>query len=690
MPKHNPSMQIYYNPQILKVEGFQPKPEESMYEDGEPQVFDSAPKQPAQSGPLSPKDASDHVDHILNSLSHGTILHEIRTDTSLVKSQLLGHQMTALDFIAQRESGCPPRELTLWREKRKGGENYFQHILTKKKSPDQLEARGGIIADDMGLGKSLTILAAIARSLHEAARFGTTWEEGLLDSPDSPVPSRATLILVPSTILIDNWIEEIRAHTYPSKVTFHRHLGTDRHSELPQLFQNDIIFTTFATAAQNAKRGASPLSKINWFRVVLDEAHKIRNHKTDWFKTVHQLQTHHRWCLTGTPIQNRLEDLGSLVEFLRIPYLDRPATFRTHIITPTSPDRGSQFQNLQTFLGTICLRRTRDILNLPEPIIHTRHVPFLDSERHQYDELYDLYKRHVQMSVSGVRASTTLQSIHELRLFCNNGPRRTCKEVRDSDERLSYLEQLEQNMCAKCSLPIFCIDPMGGKNTGMFLSPCNHLVCQGCLSHCLSKKKSCLLCEAESPPPIFGTPTDSPMVTSSVPQDSFEYPSKLLTLLRDIKMLPSQRCIVFSSWKKTLDLVGDLLKEHKLKFDIIHGSLSSKQRLKVLKDYKSIMGPNILLMTLGTGAEGLNLTIASHIYLLEPQWNPFLEQQAMARAQRIGQTKQVVCVRYVVEGTIEQSDVLNRQKRKTVLAGGGFKQQNKEKLQSSLVSPLLH
>ena len=110
---------------------------------------------------------------------------------------------------------------------------------------------------------------------------------------------------------------------------------------------------------------------------------------------------------------------------------------------------------------------------------------------------------------------------------------------------------------------------------------------------------------------------------------------------------------------------------------MIHGSLSLKQRLRVLKDFKSILGPNILLMTLGTGAEGfviclttlcgiitmrkltntnnsLNLTIASRIYLLEPQWNPFLEMQAIGRAQRIGQTKQVVCIRYVMQGTIEQ------------------------------------
>jgi SWI/SNF-related matrix-associated actin-dependent regulator of chromatin subfamily A3 len=128
--------------------------------------------------------------------------------------------------------------------------------------------------------------------------------------------------------------------------------------------------------------------------------------------------------------------------------------------------------------------------------------------------------------------------------------------------------------------------------------------------------------------------------------------------------------IIFSAWKKTLDLAAELLNGAGLKHNTIHGSLSLKQRLRVLKDFKTPVGPNILLMTLGTGAEGfvhtlegnlsnadtprLTLTIASHIYLLEPQWNPFIELQAMARAQRIGQTKQVVCVRYVMKETIEQ------------------------------------
>jgi hypothetical protein len=68
---------------------------------------------------------------------------------------------------------------------------------------------------------------------------------------------------------------------------------------------------------------------------------------------------------------------------------------------------------------------------------------------------------------------------------------------------------------------------------------------------------------------------------------------------------------VFSSWKKTLDLVAELLKSDRLKYDMIHGKLTLKQRLKVLKDFKSVLGPDILLMTLGTGAEGF---VPRHIF----------------------------------------------------------------------------
>ncbi|KAI4598574.1 hypothetical protein KJ359_002987 [Pestalotiopsis sp. 9143b] len=136
------------------------------------------------------------------------------------------------------------------------------------------------------------------------------------------------------------------------------------------------------------------------------------------------------------------------------------------------------------------------------------------------------------------------------------------------------------------------------------------------------------------------------------------YPSKLLALLSDIRQNSTDK--------------SQLLTANGIRHRIIDGSLPLSERLKVLKDFRSLTGANILLMTLGTGAVGLNLAIASRIYLLEPQWNPSIESQAIGRALRLGQTAQVVIMRYIMIGTIEESNVLFRQKRKLELAGGGF------------------
>ena len=198
-------------------------------------------------------------------------------------------------------------------------------------------------------------------------------------------------------------------------------------------------------------------------------------------------------------------------------------------------------------LKAICLRRTRDILGLPDSVADVRPLEFSEEERHQYDELYEHYRKQVQMAVSGFTnvASTTLQSIHELRLFCNNGPRRTQKDLYESeDERLSYLQQLDQNVCANCSLPIFWIDQRGDGNGGTFIPSCKHLVCHSCFPQCFNKQRVCLLCSSGNVPPdlpisvgTFGL-TNGPIPASE--GHTFEYPSKLVALLQDLQMEP--RC----------------------------------------------------------------------------------------------------------------------------------------------------
>src|ERR1700685_4020015 len=92
----------------------------------------------------------------------------------------------------------------------------------------------------------------------------------------------------------------------------------------------------------------------------------IRNQDTKWFRAVASLSGQIRWCLTGTPIQNKLEDLAALVQFIRVPGLSTSNSFKVHCIAPVK-EKGSQgFNNIRTLLQCICIRRTQDLLNLPD------------------------------------------------------------------------------------------------------------------------------------------------------------------------------------------------------------------------------------------------------------------------------------------------------------------------------------
>jgi SNF2 family DNA or RNA helicase len=248
---------------------------------------------------------------------------------------------------------------------------------------------------------------------------------------------------------------------------------------------------------------------------------------------VYALPAHHRWCLTGTPIQNTLDDLSSLITFLRVPILEKSSTFRNHITRNTLSGRRDAFKNLQTLLRTICIRRTRESIGLPDPEPQIRYVDFSVLERAAYDSLWDDFRRDVQKAVSGRQAkmaSTALRCIHELRLFCNNGPRRNNKSDQTDDERLSILEALGKNKCAKCKSTVLFIDRHDDGQGGVFMPSCDHLVCNGCAPPVSSRSAKCQFCRDHVP-----TPDLSSTAGPDTGQQPVEPPSKLKDLLADIK-----------------------------------------------------------------------------------------------------------------------------------------------------------
>lgn len=276
-------------------------------------------------------------------------------------------------------------------------------------------------------------------------------------------------------------------------------------------------------------------------------AHEIRNTTTRQFHAVFNLVAQHRWCLTGTPIQNSVEDLGALVSFLRVPLLENPSTFRRYILNQAKHGSRNSFKNLKLLLSSICLRRTKDVAGLSDPIPQKRTLPLSPAERQDYDGLLDQLRAHIDMDISGytIKGERTrmLQGILKLRLFCNNGFMGcdASKMPFDADEVLSYLQQTGQAFCVLCSRTIYSISSVPGTDGGCPLEPCSHLACMDCAAGS-SKKKPCPRCvDGDTSSSIQGVLQSMKELEAQNtagadhPSQGPRYPSKLCAFVEDIQ-----------------------------------------------------------------------------------------------------------------------------------------------------------
>jgi SNF2 family DNA or RNA helicase len=254
--------------------------------------------------------------------------------------KLLPHQVEGVSWMLDKEIG----------QRKKNG------VLPK----------GGILADDMGLGKTIQSLALILQNPRPSE------EELSKDKKRKIQPSvgKATLIVAPLA-LIKQWEGEIRTKVtddHALRVLVHH--GQSRTKTPETLKKYDVVITTYQTLSSE-HAGSSDTDKgpkigcmgVNWYRIILDEAHTIKNRNAKMSQAAYALNAHYRWCLTGTPMQNNLDELQSLIKFLRIKPYNELSSWKTQIIEPMKNGRGGlAMKRLQYFLKAFMKRRTKDVL----------------------------------------------------------------------------------------------------------------------------------------------------------------------------------------------------------------------------------------------------------------------------------------------------------------------------------------
>ncbi|KAG2026680.1 hypothetical protein GB937_001466 [Aspergillus fischeri] len=634
----------YVNPHFLVRPGSEmPKLEDLVLSDDE---------EHPQSSEMLTMEQKSEIMRIFDSTNIVNGPYQARSSSRLA-STLKEHQMIALSMMVEREAGRLD-ELkfpSLWERVKGSKAPRYRHRITGNVEVAPRPLYGGILADEMGLGKTLSLLALVCLSLD---RFdGQKLPSGT---------SRATLIITPKST-IHGWEEQIKRHIQPGQVRYLVYHGPKRRETQQALSQNyDIVITTYDTLLSDWRAG-SGLHSETWYRVALDEAHKIRNRSSQNFKAVTPIKAHLRWCLTGTPIHNSLDDYGALLSFIGVPALSDKPAFDRWIANPVRQKQTGGLQRLQYLVAATAFRRTKAMVKmtvaLPKKVERIESVQLTGADR----ELYEFFKAKASKSVDqliGFRQSmaatadnkkeNTLSLINLLRLICNHGEHLlpasaiNAWRTRQNEQTTSdlYFGRQPGQFSLRASVPVDRRTP----GSGVFTNDERNT-------------------NVNTP---YQSSDEFPMIpdTASTPLAPYGIrlsPSvKVRALLKNLEReqrtdrgtsYQPVKSVIFSQWTRMLDLVAQALRQHNYKYARIDGHSSLADRRSAIQHLNEDNNCTVMLASIGSAGEGVDLTAANYVHLLEPHWNPMVEAQAVDRVHRIGQSREVVVTRYFIENSIE-------------------------------------
>jgi SNF2 family DNA or RNA helicase len=258
---------------------------------------------------------------------------------------------------------------------------------------------GAVLADDMGLGKTLQVLALLAH------------EKG----------APPTLLVAPMSV-VGNWQREAQRFTPDLRVHVHHgagRLGGDAFGE--QVANTDLVVTTYSLVA----RDVSMLREQGWDRIVLDEAQHIKNAATAQSRAARSISARHRLALTGTPVENRLEELRSILDFANPRMLGSAQAFRARFAIPIEREHDeTAAARLRTATAPFVLRRVKTdptvIADLPEKFEMTVRANLTAEQASLYQAVVDEMMRQISEAEGMSRKGAVLAALTRLKQVCNH------------------------------------------------------------------------------------------------------------------------------------------------------------------------------------------------------------------------------------------------------------------------------
>ncbi|XP_009795273.1 DNA repair protein RAD16 [Nicotiana sylvestris] len=704
---------------------------------------------------------------------------------------------------------------------------YQKEWLAWALKQEESTARGGILADEMGMGKTVQAIALVLakRELGQAISESSLLSSAPCTSQELPAV-KGTLVICPVVAVIQ-WVSEIDRFTTKGSNKILVYHGANREKNIHKFAEYDFVITTYSTVEAEYRKNVMPpkekcqwcgksfyeqklsvhqryfcgpdavrtakqlkqerkkskpggktsklkkesikgkaktdsdseietgskrgrgkgvkrkiktdassiddaagvdqdmitrksiLHSVKWNRIILDEAHYVKDRRCNTTRAIFALESSYKWALSGTPLQNRVGELYSLVRFLQmIPYsyyfckdcdcrvLDYSPTdcphcphksvrhfcwWNKYIASPiqSQGNRGTGRDAMvllkHKILKSILLRRTKKgraaDLALPPRIVTLRKDSLDVKEEDYYTSLYNESQAQFNTYIQAGTLMNNYAHIFDLLTRLRQAVDHPYLVVYSSTalarsgntDDSGYVEQ----PCGLCHDPVE--DPV--------VASCTHVFCKSCLIDFSATvgQVSCPSCskplavdftandkgDQKTKPTVKGFRSSS--ILNRIRLNDFQTSTKIDALREEIRFMVerdgSAKAIVFSQFTSFLDLIHYSLQKSGISCVQLVGSMSITARDSAITRFTEDPDCRIFLMSLKAGGVALNLTVASHVFLMDPWWNPAVEQQAQDRIHRIGQYKPIRIVRFVIENTIEERILKLQEKKELVFEG---------------------
>ncbi|KAJ4977231.1 hypothetical protein NE237_002337 [Protea cynaroides] len=695
---------------------------------------------------------------------------------------------------------------------------YQKEWLAWGLKQEESSVRGGILADEMGMGKTIQAIALVLAKRAFSQSNGGHSDASPSTSTSTALPEiECTLVICP-VVAVMQWVREIDRFTPPGSTRVLVYHGANRKKNSDEFSKYDFVLTTYSTIEadyrnnvmppkekcefcgkwfhsnkmaihrkyycgpdavrttkqskqvkkkkesgfkpskdkmkssdleggtsrhQASKRGAankvktqekepmdnptsrnSVLHSVKWERIILDEAHYIKDRRSSTAKAVLALVSSYKWALSGTPLQNRVGELYSLVRFLQITpysyYFCKDCDCKSLDYSSTSECRYCAHKSVRHFcwwnryiskpiqasgdldegrnrtramillkhklLKSIVLRRTKNgraaDLALPPTIVFLRRDSFDIKEEDYYNSLYNESQLQFNTYVEAGNLLNNYAHIFDL-----------LTRLRQAVDHPYLVVHSRTGSLKNGSMS----DPDNGEIVcgicheaaeDSVVTSCRHVFCKTCLIDFSAslEQASCPLCsksltvdftsklnrgDQSTKTTLMGFKRSS--ILNRICLEEFQTSTKIEALREEIRCMVerdgSAKGIVFSQFTSFLDLINYSLQKSGVNCVQLVGSMTMAARDSAIRKFTDDPECKIFLMSLKAGGVALNLTVASYVFLMDPWWNPAVERQAQDRIHRIGQYKPIRITRFIIENTIEERILKLQEKKELVFEG---------------------